>query len=145
MHGTRSAFSMVELMVVVLIVGILAAMAMPMMKGRTDASKWSEAKLAMGTIAHALRTYGHEADSFSSPPSLATIGISDGDLDGTYFTHETYVITSASASGGQTDFVITCTAANSTRADAPSSPAVLTLTCNAANDYQATFAGSGGE
>jgi type II secretory pathway pseudopilin PulG len=136
---------MAELMVVVLIVGILAAMAMPMMKGRTDASKWCEAKLAMGTIAHALRTYGHDVGTFSTVPSLAIIGISDGDLDGTYFTHEAYVITSASASGGQTDFVITCTAANSARADVPSSPAVMTLTCNAANAYQATFAGIGGE
>jgi type II secretory pathway pseudopilin PulG len=136
---------MVELVVVVLIVGVLAAMAMPMMKGRTDSSKWSEAKLAMGTIAHALRMYGHEVDTFSGIPTLAAIGISDSDLDGTYFTREVYVITSASVSGGQTSFVITCTAADSARADAPTSPAVMTLTCNADNGYVATFAGSGGE
>ncbi len=66
-------------------------------------------------------------------------------MDGTYFTHEVYVITSASVSGSQTSFVITCTAADSQRADAPSSPAVMTLTCNSGNGYVATFAGVGGE
>jgi prepilin-type N-terminal cleavage/methylation domain-containing protein len=145
MRRTRKAFTMVELIVVVLIVGVLVTVAIPMMKGRTDASKWSEAKTAMGTIATALRAYGSEKGSFSGVPSLAEIGILDIDLDGTYFSHETYAITSASASNAQTSFVITCTAANSTRADAPSSPAVMTLTCNSGNGYQATFAGLGGE
>ncbi|MCX5646386.1 MAG: prepilin-type N-terminal cleavage/methylation domain-containing protein [Phycisphaerae bacterium] len=145
MKRTRRAFTMVELMVVVLIVGILVAAAIPMMKGRTDASKWSEAKMAMGTIAHALRAYGSEKGNFSGAPTLEEIGILDGDLDGTYFSHGTYAITSASASIGQTSFVITCTAADSTRADVPTSPAGMTLTCNSGNDYQATFVGLGGE
>jgi type II secretory pathway pseudopilin PulG len=136
---------MVELMVVVLIVGVLAAMAIPMMKGRTDASKWSEAKLAMGTIAHALRAYGGEKGSFTGAPTLEAIGILDSDLDGTFFSHGAYAITSASASSGQTSFIITCTAANSARADVPTSPAVMTLTCNSSNSYEATFAGLGGE
>jgi len=145
MHRTPIAFTTVELIIVILIIGILVVAAVPRMKGRTDASKWSEAKLAMGTIATALRTYGREKDNFSGAPTLAEIGILDGDLDGTYFSHEAYAITSASASNGRTSFVITCTAANSTRADAPSSPAVITLTCNSGNGYLATFAGTGGE
>ena len=136
---------MVELLVVVLIVGVLVTVSIPMMKGRTDASKWSEAKLAMGTIATALRTYSKEKGNFAGVPSLTEIGILDSDLDGTYFTHEAYAITSASASGGLTSFVITCTAADSKRADVPSSPAVMTITCNSGNGYQATFAGLGGE
>ena len=56
----RKAFTMVELMVVVMIVGILAAVAVPMMTGRVDAAKWSEGKAAMGTIASALRAYAAE-------------------------------------------------------------------------------------
>ena len=63
----NKAFTMVELMVVVLIVGILAAVAVPMMTGRIDSSKWSEAKAAMGTIASALRSYAAEKGSFSEP------------------------------------------------------------------------------
>jgi prepilin-type N-terminal cleavage/methylation domain-containing protein len=141
MDGTRKGFTVVELMVVVLIVSILVTVTVPMIKGHADASKWSEAKTAMGTVARALRTYGMEKGSFSGAPSFAQIGILDGDLDGTYFSHEAYAITSASASNGQTSFLITCTAADSTRADVPTSPAVMTLTCNSGNGYQSAFAG----
>jgi type IV pilus assembly protein PilA len=137
---SSKGFTMVELMVVVLIVGILAAVAVPLMSGRIDSSKWSEAKAAMGTIASAMRSYAAEKGNFSSAPTLAQLGISDNELDGTYFTHQAYAITSATASNGQVSFVITCTAANSTRSGKPSSPATMTLTCNAANSYVATFA-----
>jgi len=137
---SKSGFTMVELMVVVLIVGILAAVAVPLMSGRIDASKWSEAKAAMGTIASGIRTYAAEKGSFSTKPSLSDIGISNNDLDGTFFTHDAYEITSASASNGQVSFVITCTAASSTRSDKPSSPAKMTLTSSSANKYVATFA-----
>lgn len=140
----NKAFTMVELMVVVLIVGILAAVAVPLTTGRVDAAKWSEGKAAMGTIASALRSYAAEKGGFATTPSLAEVGLRDNDLDGTYFTHQAYAITSASASGGQVLFVITCTAANSTRSGKPTAPAVLTLTCGAANNYAATFAEGGG-
>ncbi|MBM4023838.1 MAG: prepilin-type N-terminal cleavage/methylation domain-containing protein [Planctomycetes bacterium] len=143
MVKTYRGFTVVELLVVVLIVGILVTAAIPMMKGRTDATKWSEAKMAMGTIARALRTYGTEKGSFADAPSLAELGIMDSDLDGTYFSHEAYTITSASASNGQTSFVITCTVVDSLRADVPTSPAVMALTCNAGNGYQPTFAALG--
>ncbi|MBN1360397.1 MAG: type II secretion system protein [Sedimentisphaerales bacterium] len=136
----RSGFTMVELMVVVLIVGILAAVAVPLMSGRIDASKWSEGKAGMGTIASALRAYAAEKGSFSTAPSLSEIGISNADLDGTYFSHDAYAITSASASSGQVSFVITCTAGSSTRGGKPSTPPSMTLTCNSANGYVATFA-----
>ena len=136
----KRGFTMVELMVVVLIVGILAAVAVPLMSGRIDASKWSEAKAAMGTIASGLRAYAAEKGSFTSAPSLSDIGLSNNDLDGTYFTHEAYAITSATASSGQVSYVITCTAKSSTRTDVPTSPASMTLTCNSGNKYVATFA-----
>jgi len=136
---SNKGFTMVELMVVVLIVGILAAVAVPLMSGRIDASKWSEGKAAMGTIASALRSYAAEKGSFASA-TLSDIGISNNELDGTYFSHEAYAITSASASSGQVSFVITCTAGSSSRSGKPSSPATMTLTSNAANNYVATFA-----
>ena len=60
MDETRKGFTVVELLVVVLIVGILAVVAVPLMRGRTDASKWSEAKAAMSMIATALRTHARE-------------------------------------------------------------------------------------
>lgn len=138
---SNKAFTMVELMVVVLIVGILAAVAVPLMSGRVDSSKWSEAKAAMGTIATAIRAYAAEKGTFASTPTLAEIGISINELDGTYFTNGCYVLTSASCStAGQVNFVITCTAASSTRTNKPTKPASMTLTSNAANNYAATFA-----
>jgi prepilin-type N-terminal cleavage/methylation domain-containing protein len=137
---SNKAFTMVELMVVVLIVGILAAVAVPLMSGRIDSAKWSEAKSAMGTIVSGLRSYAAEKGSFTSAPTLAAIGIANNDLDGTYFTHDAYAITSASASGSQVAFVITCTAASSTRSGKPTTPATMTLTSSAANSYVATFA-----
>jgi prepilin-type N-terminal cleavage/methylation domain-containing protein len=141
---SNRAFTMGELMVVVLIVGILAAAAMPLMGGRIDSSKWSEGKAAMGRIASALRVYAAEKGTFTNTPSLATIGITDTDLDGTYFSPEAYAITSACAADGQVSFVITCTAANSTRSGRPAHPATMTLTSNAAKSYMATFTeGSG--
>ena len=141
---SRKGFTMIELMVVVLIVGILAAVAVPLLSGRIDSSKWSEAKSAMGTIVSALRSYAAEKGSFTSAPSLADIGLTDNDLDGTYFTHQAYAITSAAASNSQVSFVITCTAASSTRSSKPTTPAVMTLTASSSNNYVATFAeGSG--
>jgi prepilin-type N-terminal cleavage/methylation domain-containing protein len=136
----NKAFTMVELMVVVLIVGILAAVAVPMMTGRIDSSKWSEAKSAMGTIASALRSYAAEKGGFATTPTLVDIGLTSNDLDGTYFSHDAYVLTSASASSSQVAFVITCTAANSTRSGKPTTPAVMTLTSSNTNNYVPTFA-----
>ena len=122
---SNNGFTMVELMVVVLIVGILAAVAVPLMSGRIDASKWSEGQgRRWARSRSALRAYAAEKGNFTSAPSLSDIGISSNDLDGTYFSSGAYAITSASASSGQVAFVITCTAASSTRSSKPSSPAI---------------------
>ena len=50
-------FTLIELMVVILIVGILAAASVPMMRGRIDSAKWSEANATAGTIKSAVRVY----------------------------------------------------------------------------------------
>ena len=132
-------WTMVEVLVVVLIVAILAAIAVPHLGGRTDSSRWAEAKTAMGSIAAALRTYAAREGDFSVAPTFSQLEIRSTDLDGTYFSHEAYVLTSASASQGRLSFVITCTAADSTRSDAPSRPAAMTLRSEAANGYVPTF------
>ncbi len=84
----RSGFTLIELMTVIMIVAILVSVAVPLMRGRIDASKWSEGKAMMGTIATALRAYGAEkGDSPGStwPPSRTDLGFATGDLAGTYF------------------------------------------------------------
>jgi prepilin-type N-terminal cleavage/methylation domain-containing protein len=86
----RKGFTLVELMVVILIVAILAAIAIPIMRGRIDAAKWAEGKAIMGTIATALRAYvaekGKTFDNFDAV-TANTLGFLDSDLTGTYFTN----------------------------------------------------------
>lgn len=82
----KKGFTLIELMVVILIVSILAAVAIPIMRGRIDAAKWSEGKAMMGTVGTALRAYyAEKGDAGSQPPSLLELGFAVGDLTGTYF------------------------------------------------------------
>lgn len=90
--------------VVVLIVGILAAVAIPRIRSHIDAGKWSEGKAAMGTIATALRAYAAEKGATGmygeGLPTLTTLGFSASDLHETYFTIENYYVeTSAFVAG----------------------------------------------
>ena len=83
---SRKGFTLIELMVVIFIVGILAAVAVPLMRGRIDAAKWSEGRAVMGTIATTLRVHVAEKGSnFSAVPKLVELGFAKNDLDGTYF------------------------------------------------------------
>ncbi len=84
----RKGFTLVELMVVILIVAILAAVAIPIMRGRIDAAKWSEGKAIMGTIATAIRAYVAEKNEDLAnfdDVTQAALGFLDADLTGTYF------------------------------------------------------------
>ena len=92
----RKGFTLIELMVVILIVGILAAVAIPLMRGRIDSAKWSEGKAVAGTIATAIRAYAAEKGGQGTwaNPTLANLGFTTGDLQGTYFTSASYSWTS---------------------------------------------------
>jgi len=82
----RKGFTLIELMVVILIVGILASVAIPLMRGRIDSAKWSEGKSIMGSIASNIRA--HVADkgaAYTAVPTLMELGFAANDLDGTYF------------------------------------------------------------
>jgi len=84
----RKGFTLVELMVVILIVAILAAVAIPIMRGRIDAAKWSEGKAIMGTIATSIRAYIAEKNvdlANFDDVTQAALGFLDADLTGTYF------------------------------------------------------------
>ncbi|OHB74794.1 MAG: hypothetical protein A2Z25_15560 [Planctomycetes bacterium RBG_16_55_9] len=116
----RKGFTLVELMVVILIVGILAAVAIPLMQGRIDKAKWSEANAAAGSIRTAVRAYAAEtsiataqglaSETLDDTDTQTALGFSANDLEGTYFTAANYEITSVSATGVA---VITVTASKS--------------------------------
>ena len=108
----RKGFTLIELMVVILIVGILAAVAIPLMRGRIDSAKWSEGKAMMGTIGTALRAYGAEkGDTGTWPPTITDLGFVAGDLTGTYFVDADFTWVAAYPVGGNLTFTITCTPA----------------------------------
>lgn len=84
----RKAYTLVELVAVIIIVIILAAVMIPMIQGRIDAAKWSEGKALMGTISEALRVYvaekGMSYINFDDI-SMGVLGFVEADLTGTYF------------------------------------------------------------
>lgn len=104
----RKGFTLIELMVVILIVSILAGVAIPLMQGKIDSAKWSEANAAAGTIRTAVRAYAAEQgvtqaqtdlDGQALTAVMATLGFNTADLTGTYFVPGDYSITTVNASG----------------------------------------------
>ena len=97
-------FTLIELMVVVLIVGILAAASVPMMRGRIDSAKWSEANATAGTVRSAVRVYFAEhgtspTGALNVAATQTALGFTDADLTGTYFAPADYSISSVDANG----------------------------------------------
>lgn len=118
--NNRKGFTLVELMVVILIVGILAAVAVPLMQGRIDKAKWTEANAAAGAIRSAVRAYAAETsiataqglagETLDDAATQTALGFASTDLEGVYFTASDYEITSVGATGIA---VITVTASKS--------------------------------
>ena len=104
MKPKSQGFTLIELMVVILIVGVLAAVAVPLMRGKIDQSKWSEANAAAGSIRTAVKTYFLETGdtvtgNLSDAAVLQALHMQTADLTGTYFGPGDYVIDSVSSDG----------------------------------------------
>ena len=105
----RKGFTLVELMVVILIVGILAAVSVPILRGRIEQSKWTEAAAAAGAIRVAVRakfaedpsTVGEWSDT-DVADVLTDLGFQSGDLTGKYFSVDNYVISEVDDNGNAT-------------------------------------------
>jgi prepilin-type N-terminal cleavage/methylation domain-containing protein len=92
---SRKGFTLIELMVVVLIVAVLAAVLVPLMTARLESARWSEGKAGVGTIATALRAmYAEQGDDFVAS-STVTDYLNESDLLGKYFRASDYIFSEA--------------------------------------------------
>ncbi|MBM3307884.1 MAG: prepilin-type N-terminal cleavage/methylation domain-containing protein [Candidatus Eisenbacteria bacterium] len=123
MRRNQRGFTLVELMIVVIIVGILAAVAIPMYQGATERAKASEAVAALGTIRGAMRVYFAEHGTYVNAnftdgdqvTNGGVLDVSDNDLLGRYFSTECYTFDGDATANA---FTIECDGANSTATNA---------------------------
>lgn len=100
------AFTLVELMIVVVIVAILALVAIPLYQSNVTAAKMSEGIAGVGTIRTAMRVHAAGNNgSYAGVSSLADLNISASDLAGKYFTGASYALSNVAA----TTYTITAT------------------------------------
>jgi len=96
----RDAFTLVELMIVVVIVAILAMVAIPLYTSSVESARMSEGIAGVGTIRSALRVYSASHDgeyptlSGVDGTGLSAINVSATDLTGKFFDAGDYAITS---------------------------------------------------
>lgn len=100
-------FTLIELMVVILIVGILAAASIPLMRGRIDSAKWAEANAMAGTIQSAGRVFFAEFGTITTGVTMTELGFNAGDLTGTYFVESDFTISSVNAATGKVAVTVT--------------------------------------
>ena len=85
----KSGFTLIELMIVVIIVGILAAVGIPMMSANTDKAKSTEAQTMVGACQTAGKLYVTEHGTAAAPTKagLVTAGLLDANdfADNKYF------------------------------------------------------------
>lgn len=83
-HRTRKGFTLIELMIVVVIIGILAALAIPRFMAATTKSKQSEAKQILKQVYVMQQAYRQEYDAYwgngisadkNNPDNFARIGV----------------------------------------------------------------------
>lgn len=128
---SKSGFTLIELMVVLLIIGILSTVAIPYMRGRTDAAKWAEGKSMISAISTAIRALhsekGLDWSGYDSITTLNQLGFADGDLNGKYFSDGDFTFTITD--GDPLTYTITVTV-DPENPDAPRSPARMEFNQN---------------
>ena len=99
--NNQHGFTLVELMIVIVIVGILAAVAIPIYQGNIRKAKMSECDAALGTVRTAMRVFYTEHGRYprvadETPVTGSALGdslnISETDLNGKYFNASNYTV-----------------------------------------------------
>lgn len=86
----KKGFTLIELLIVVVIVGILALAAIPLIASNTEEARSSEARAALGAMKDRARVVYQRAPTTAW--SLANLGIDANELAGSYFTSTSYSI-----------------------------------------------------
>lgn len=95
-YSKNSGFSLVELAIVVVMIGVLSAVAVPVYKKNVEKARRTEAMASIGTIkTQLLIAYGVDGRMPISPSYTAVVGrswndIQPGELTGVYFRDEHY-------------------------------------------------------
>lgn len=98
----RKGFTLTELIVVIVIIGVLAAISVPAMTANVDRARRSEAIAALGALRSSQKLYYSEKSVYAGTRGELASYIATGDLNGRYYNEGNYVAnaTQLRANGG---------------------------------------------
>lgn len=83
-NKTNDGFTLVELLVVIIIIGILSAIALPSFLGATAKAKQTSAKTTIGAVNSAQNAFRTENNSFASDMEALALGLPTEDANYTF-------------------------------------------------------------